>query len=106
MLESLLCNEISQEEYMIMNDINILYKPLPKKVYGFIFRYKNRNIISINQYISDYKKKMTILHEFAHLELNHLDKKKRLLEFKIEDLEDEADRYVRYLLESIKESEV
>ena len=54
----------------------------------------------INKYISYYKQKKTILHELAHMELCHLDKKK-LLEFKIEGLEDEADRYVKFLLESI-----
>lgn len=101
MLQSLLLNEISQDEYLLTNDITLLYKNLPKKVYGFIFKHKNKNIITINQNISDQKKKITILHEFAHFELNHLDKSEYLLEFKIEDIEDEADKYIKFLMESL-----
>lgn len=99
MLITLLKNEISQEEYISSNDVVVLYEALPKKIYGFIFRYKDKNIITINKNISDKKKKQTILHEFAHLELNHLNNKKRLLEFKIEDIEDEADKYIKSLEE-------
>jgi len=101
MLIALLNGDITQEEYINNNDVTLIYKSLPKKVYGFIFRYKNRNIIAINSNISTNKKKMTILHELAHLELNHLDNKKRLLEFKIEDIEDEADRYIKFIMEEV-----
>ena len=101
MLFSLLNGEISQEDYLRYNDTILIKKELPRRVYGFIFRYKNCYYIVINKFISYYKQKKTILHELAHLELNHLDKKKRLLEFKIEGLEDEADKYVQYLLENI-----
>lgn len=97
MLITLLKKEISQEEYIRSNDVVLLYRALPKKIYGFIFRYKDKNIITINENISENKKKQTILHEFAHLELNHLNNKKRLLEFKIEDIEDEADKYIKDL---------
>ena len=99
MLKALLQGEITQTEYFNSNDVTLLYKELPKKVYGFIFRYKGRNVITINNNISNKKKKMTILHELAHLELSHLDNKKRLLEFKIEDIEDEADKYIEYIKE-------
>lgn len=102
MLQSLLLNEISQNDYLSINDISLFYMKLPKKIYGFIFKYKNRNIIAINESLSNQKKKMTILHEFAHLELSHLDNKKRLLEFKIENIEDEADEYIKFILESIQ----
>ena len=100
MLKALLNGEITQNDYLFSNDVTLLYKELPKKVYGFIFKYKGRNIITINSNISLKKKKMTILHEFAHLELSHLDNKKRLMEFKIEDIEDEADRYINFILEN------
>lgn len=100
MLKALLQGEITQTEYLNSNDVTLLYKELPKKVYGFIFRYKGRNVITINNNISNKKKKMTILHELAHLELSHLDNKKRLLEFKIEDIEDEADKYISFILEN------
>lgn len=99
MLKALLQGEITQTEYLNSNDVTLLYKELPKKIYGFIFRYKGRNIITINSNISNKKKKMTILHELAHLELSHLDNKKRLLEFKIENIEDEADKYIKYIIE-------
>lgn len=100
MLKTLLSGEISQEDYLNYNNVTLLYIPLPKRVYGFIFRYKCRNIITVNKYISEANKKKTILHEFAHLELSHLDNKKRLLEFKIQDLEDEADEYIKSLIET------
>lgn len=102
MLTDLLHGEISQNEYLSFNEVILLYQNLPKKVYGFIFKYKNRNIIAINENLSNQKKKMTILHEFAHLELSHLDNKKKLLEFKIENIEDEADKYIKFILESIQ----
>lgn len=100
MLISVLNGEISEEEYLRSNEAKIIKTPLPRRIYGLIFRHKNYNFILINTYISYYKQKKTILHEFAHLELNHLDKKKNLLEFKIEGLEDEADKYVKFLLEN------
>lgn len=101
MLKSLLTGEISQTEYFNLYNVTLLYRELPKKIYGFIFRYKEKNIIIINSYISEKKKKMTILHELAHLELSHLDNKKELMEFKVDDIEDEADRYIKFLLENI-----
>lgn len=101
MLKALLEGNITQNEYLNSNDVTLLYKELPKKVYGFIFKYKSRYIITINDNMSINKKKMTILHELAHLELSHLDNKKRLLEFKIENIEDEADEYIKFILNEI-----
>lgn len=101
MLLELLSGNISQEEYFVNNDVKLLYKQLPKKVYGCVFNYKNYNYIIINTSLSDRKAKHTILHELAHIELNHLSRKKRLLEFKIEGLEDEADEYIRKIMEEI-----
>lgn len=101
MLLELLSGNISQEEYLVNNDIKLLYKKLPQKVYGCVFNYKNYNYIIINTSLSDRKAKHTILHEFAHIELNHLSRKKSLLEFKIEGLEDEADEYIRKIMEEI-----
>ena len=91
---------MTEEEFMIDNNIKIFYKALPKKIYGFIFRYLDFNLIVINKNISDEKKKLTILHEFAHIELNHI-YKKEILDFKIENLEDEADRYIEFILNEI-----
>lgn len=100
MLISLLRGEISQDDYLNYNNTVILKKELPRRVYGFIFNYNDKYFIVINKFISYYKQKKTILHELAHMELCHLDKRK-LLEFKIEGLEDEADEYVKHLLENI-----
>lgn len=99
MLISLLRGEISQDEYMNYNNVKIVKIDLPKRIYGFIFNYRNINLIVTNKYISQKKYDVTLLHEFAHLELSHLDKMS--LDFKIEGIEDEADRYVNYLLKNI-----
>lgn len=95
MLISLLKGEISQDEYMNYNNIKVTKMTLPKRIYGFIFNYRNINLIIVNKSLSYYKYDTTLLHEFAHLELNHIDK--LCLDFKIEGIEDEADKYVRYL---------
>lgn len=101
MLFSLLNNEIDEETYLNEYNARYIYKQLPKRIYGFVIRYRNINLIVINTNISKEKKKTTLLHEFAHIELSHLDKKKRLLEFKIEDIEDEADEYIKKILNNI-----
>ena len=50
------------------------------------------------------KKKKTILHELAHIELNQLNQLDNdLLAFKVESYEDEADLYIKMLLEKTKE---
>lgn len=100
MLISLLRGEISQDEYMNYNNVKIVKIDLPKRIYGFIFNYRNINLIVTNKYISQKKYDVTLLHEFAHLELSHLDK--MCLDFKIEGIEDEADKYIEYLLNIIE----
>lgn len=101
MLVELLNGDISQEEYFNRNNIVLLLEKLPKKIYGFVFDYRNYNYIVINNISSIIKQKSAILHEIAHIELNHLHKKKNLLEFKIDGLEDEADAYIKSLLENL-----
>ena len=99
MLVSLLNNEISEQDYLIDNNAKIIYKKLPKRIYGFVFEYRNICLIVINWNISKEKKKKTLLHEFAHIELSHLDKQKQLLEFSIENIEDEADKYIKFIID-------
>lgn len=101
MLISLLKGEISQKEYINYNNIKIITIILPKRIYGFIFNYRNINLIIINKHISKNKQKIALLHEFAHFELNHLDK--LCLDFKIEGIEDEADRYLKNIINSWRE---
>lgn len=98
MLTCLLNNEIDEQQYLIEHNAKIIYKKLPKKVYGFVFKYRNINLVVINWNISKDKKKLTILHEFAHIELSHLNKCEQLLEFSIENAEDEADEYIKFIL--------
>ena len=99
MLVSLLSSEISEQDYLVEHNAKIIYKKLPKRIYGFVFRYRNICLIVINWNISKEKKKKTLLHEFAHIELSHLDKQKQLLEFSIENIEDEADRYIKFIID-------
>ena len=99
-LISLLRGEISQDEYMNYNNVKVITVCLPRRIYGFIFPYKCINLIIINKFISKDKYDVTLLHEFAHLELNHIDKMSA--DFKIEGIEDEADRYVKFLLNMIE----
>jgi len=96
MFLSVLQEQMSQDEYLHYHNIEMRFVSLPDYVYGFIYKYKDMILIAINKYLSDEKKKQTILHEIAHFELKHLDKE--LLEFKIENLEDDADRYIEFIL--------
>ena len=98
MLLSLLNNEIDEKEYLREYNAKIIYRWLPKRIYGFVFKYRDVCIIIINRSLSEENKKKTLLHEFAHIELGHLDKK--LLEFSIENVEDEADKYIESLMEA------
>ena len=98
MLISLLKNEINESTFLYEHNANLMYKKLPRRIYGFVFKYRDLFFVIINWNLSKEKKRMTIIHEFAHIELCHLDKKKELLEFSIENMEDEADEYIKYEL--------
>ena len=101
MLKELLLGNITQDEYFNQNNIMVLSDKLPFKVYGCVFLYRDRHCIVINKSLSYYKQKKTILHEIAHIELNHIYKRKRLMEFRIEGFEDEADEYIKNIMEEI-----
>ena len=75
---------------------------MPNYIYGFIYKYKDYILIAINNRISFYKQQITFLHELAHLELNHINKK--CLYFKLENIEDEADRYVQNILKKVRKN--
>lgn len=93
MLRSLLNGEITQEDYIRYYDIQIVERKLPKNVYGLCFNKRNINFIVVNSCLGEKNKKETLLHEFAHIELHHLDKV--FFNTKIKDIEDEADNYIR-----------
>ena len=101
-LNSLLHKKITMQELLNYYNATIIYDKLPKLINGFVFNYNGINLIFINKNLSYYKQKKTILHELAHIELNQLCQyNKDLFAFHINYYEDEADRYIKFILENI-----
>ena len=99
---NLLKGEITQKDLLNYYNATITYEELPKNIKGYVFTYNGINNIMINKNLSYYKKKKTILHELAHIELNQLCQyDKDLFALNIEKYEDEADRYIKFLMEEI-----
>jgi len=104
-LYNLLLGEITQKELLNYYNATIIYEDLPLSINGYVFNYDDVNFITINKHLSYYKRKKTLLHELAHIELcqlNQLDDD--LFSFKIDKYEDEADGYIKFLLDEINES--
>lgn len=103
-IKELLKGVITQKELLNYYNASIIYEQTPNGVNGFIFCYDGLYFIIINKFLSNYKKKKTILHELAHLELSQLDQYDNdLFAFKIDKYEDEADLYLMNILQSVKE---
>lgn len=102
-LKNLLTGDISQDELLNYYNAKIIYADIPyESIRGFVDSYNGINFIYINKHMSYYKRKKTIIHELAHIELNQLNQiDSDLFAFKRDIYEDEADRYVKYLLENI-----
>lgn len=101
-LYNLLSKQITQQELLNYYNATIIYEELPKNINGCITNYRGINLIIINKNLSYYKKKKTILHELAHIELNQLNQlNKDLFAFKIDKYEDDADLYIKLLLNKI-----
>ena len=100
MLSALLNEEITQDDFTRFYDVTIVWKKLPKYVWGFTFK-KKRIYVVINSSLGEKNRKLTLLHEFAHVELHHLDKE--FVKAKIRGLEDEADNYIEFLLDNSDE---
>ena len=97
----LLNKDITQQELLNYYNACITYAILPSKVNGYVFQYKGIYNIFVEKNLSYYKKKKTILHELAHIELNQLEQSDHdLFAFFIDKYEDEADNYIKFLLES------
>lgn len=97
---NLLMGEITERELLNYYNACITYIVLPYGINGFIFQYKGIYNIFINDNLSDEEKKKTILHELAHIELNQLNQiNNDLFEFNIMNYEDEANKYIKYILE-------
>lgn len=102
-IKELLEGVITQRELLNYYNATIIYETLPQKIDGFIFNYNGVNFIMIDKNLSYYKKRKTILHELAHIELNQLNQiDKDMAYLKIDKYEDEADIYINFLLENIK----
>ena len=96
---NLLLGEITQQELLNYYNATIIYEKLPSKINGFIFYHNGTYFIIINKYLCCSKRKKTILHELAHIELSQLNQiTNDLFLIKIETYEDEADKYI----ESVK----
>ena len=104
MILDLLTGAITQQEILNNYNATILYKDLPTDIRGYVFYYRCINCIIINKNLSTYKKKKTILHELAHIELNQLNQiNNDMFEFYVDKYEDEATRYLKYIEDSVKD---
>lgn len=102
MIKQLLEGVIGQEEILNYYNANVTYNELPYYIRGFVFEHKGIHNIIINQNLSYYKKKKTILHELAHIELNQLcQKDKDLFAFYIDKYEDEANEYIKNIMKGV-----
>lgn len=94
----LLNKDITQQELLNYYNACVSYEKLPSKINGYVFLYKGIYNIFINESLSYYKRKKTILHELAHIELCHLGQiDSDLLAFRLDFCEDEADSYIKML---------
>lgn len=99
---NLLIGDITQQDLLNYYNATITYEDMPNDVDGCVFSYNDINNIMINKKLSYYMKKKTILHELAHIELNQLNQiDKDLFAFKIDKYEDDADKYIKFLIESV-----
>lgn len=102
-LYNLLKNEITLQEFLNYYNANITLIDLPEDINAFVFYYKNIYNIMVNNHLSYYKRKKSIIHELAHIELHQLGQiDNDLFAFKINKFEDEADKYVKIISQLIK----
>ena len=102
MIRQLLKGVISQDDILRYYNATLTYMDLPSSIRGCVHYYKGIYDILINKNLSYYKRKKTLLHELAHIELNQLCQiDNDLFAFYIDKYEDEADRYIKLLLDSI-----
>ncbi len=111
MIIELLKGNMTQQELLNYYNANITYVSLSKGINGFVFNHRGIYNIIINSNLSYYKKRKSILHELAHIELSHLEQDKTMLEFNRNGFEDEADNYLKFIRDNssnriVKESEV
>ena len=99
-IKNMLEGNISQEDLLNYYNATIDYINIPyHNIKGFVNCYNGVYLIAINKNLSYYKKKKTLLHELAHIELNHLYKcDADLFAFNVDNYEDEASEYIKQLI--------
>lgn len=99
MIKELLRGVIGQEEILNYYNATITYIDMPITIRGCVHYYKGMYDILINEKLSYYKRKKTIVHELAHIELSQLEQiNNDLFAFYIDKYEDEANRYIEKLI--------
>ena len=90
---------ITQEELLNYYNATVFYENIIyDNVRGLVDYYRGYYFIYINNTLSYYKRKKTLLHELAHIELNQLcQSDKDLFAFHIQEYEDEADKYIKQI---------
>ena len=61
-LLNLINGDVEEQEFLNYHNINVTYTKLPRGIYGFVFQYFGIYNIFINENISSFKKKNTLLH--------------------------------------------
>ena len=101
-IKELITGVINQQELLNYYNASVIYEELPCGIRGFVFNHDGVYFIILSKYLSYYKKKKTLLHELAHIELNQLcQSNKDLFAFFIDSYEDEADRYIEKIKKEI-----
>lgn len=98
-LKNLIMGVIDEVDLLNYLNINLEFEKLPKFINGFVFSHDSNYFIKLNYSLGNLKRKKTLLHELAHVELNHLDQQEKdLFAFHIDGYEDEADEYIKKIL--------
>ena len=104
-IKELLLGCITLQDLLNYYNATIIYENWNyDSVRGFVDYYKGCYLIFIDDKMSYYKKRKTILHELAHIELNQLCQyDKDLFAFHVDKYEDEASKYIKQVMNEIKE---
>ena len=101
-IKELITGVINQQELLNYYNASVIYEELPRGIRGFVFNHDGIYFIILNKNLSYYKKKKTLLHELAHIELNQLCQSNNdLFAFFIDSYEDDADRYIEKIKKEI-----
>ena len=102
-IKNVLMGAINDYDLLRYLNAKIFYKKLVPEIQGYVFLHRGYFYIVINKYQPYEDIKYTILHELAHIELNQLDQVNTdyLIAFCRESLEDEADMYIKNILDEL-----